>query len=63
MDICDGTIRHQQPIFKIKILPILRRALDCLFHEGRVFRMNPLENKFNGRFRRSVVLKDSKGFL
>ena len=46
-----------------KILSILRRALNCLFHEGHVFRMNPLENKFDGRRHRSVVLKDAIGFL
>src|SRR2546427_2990148 len=38
-------------IFMFKILSILRRALDGLFHEGRVFRMNPLEKKFHSRFR------------
>src|SRR5713101_7607613 len=63
MDIFDRTIRHHQAIFMIKIPPILRGALDGLFHKGRVFRMNPLENKFHGRYRRSVVLEDSKGFL
>src|SRR5260370_16514500 len=46
-----------------KILSILRRALNCLFHQGRVFRMNPLENKFDGRRHRSGVLKDAIGFL
>src|SRR6266403_4984263 len=46
-----------------KILSVLRRALKCLFHQGRVFRMNPLENKFDGRRHRSVVLKDAIGFL
>ncbi len=63
MDIFDGTIRHHQAIFMIKILPILGRALDGLFHEGRVFRVNPLENEFHGRFRHSVVLEDAKGLL
>src|SRR6202795_1517091 len=63
MDIFDRTIRHYQAIFMFKILPILRRALDCLFHEGGVFRMNPLEDNFEGRFRRSILLEDSKGFL
>src|SRR5258705_4291445 len=63
MDIFDGTIRHQQALLKIKILPVPRRANDCLFHQGRVFRMNPLENKFHGGFRRSIVLEDSKGFF
>jgi glutamine synthetase type III len=63
MDIFDGTIRHQQAIFMLKVRPILRHALDCLFHERPVFGMNPSENKFHGRFCRSVVLEDSEGFL
>src|SRR5580692_4886100 len=46
-----------------KILSISRRALNSLFHHGRVFRMNPLENKFDIRRHRSVVLKDAIGFL
>src|SRR5262245_2765212 len=50
-------------MFKMKILPIMRRALDCLFHEGRVFRMKPFENKFHGRSGRSAVLEDSRDFL
>src|SRR5260370_6573695 len=63
MDIFDGTIWHRQAIFMIKILPILRCALDGLFHEGRVVRMNPLENELYGRFRRWVVFENSEGFL
>src|SRR6266404_6734453 len=59
----DGTIWHEQSIFKIKIFAILRRALDCLFHEGRIFRMNPLVGKFDGWLRRLVILIDAKGFL
>jgi hypothetical protein len=62
VDMFDRTIRHHQAIFKVKIISILRRALDDLFHKDRVFRMNSLEDKFGGWFRRSVVLKDSKGF-
>src|SRR5438445_351395 len=54
VDMFDGTIGHQQAIFMFKILSILRRALDGLFHEGRVFRMNPLEKKFHSRFRSSA---------
>ena len=63
MDILDGTIWHQQSMFKIKVHPILRSPLDCLFHERHVFRMNPLENKFHLRRRGPVVLKDSKALL
>src|SRR5258708_22382024 len=50
-------------MLKIKIPPILRCAFNYLFHEGRVLRMNSLESTFQGRFRRSLVLEDSKGFL
>ena len=63
VDKFDGAIRHQQAMFKIKIFPILRRPIDGLLHESCVFRMNPLENKFHGRFRCSVVLENSKGFF
>src|ERR1700674_2572632 len=63
VDMFDRTIRHHQAIFMLKILSILRSTLNGLFHRGRVFRMNPLEDQFDGRFRRSVVLEDSKGFL
>jgi hypothetical protein len=63
VDIFEGTIRHQQATFMVKIFAILRRALDYLFHQGRVFRMNPLESKLHGWLRRSVVSEDSKRFL
>ena len=46
-----------------KILPVARRALDRLFHEGCVFRMDALENAFHGRRDRSVILEDAKRFL
>ncbi len=63
MDMFDGTIRHHQATFMLKIRPILRRAVDRLSHQGRVFLMNPLENEFHGRLRRSVVLENSEGFV
>src|SRR5262249_24730995 len=64
MDMFDGTIRHQQSIFKFNlILPPLRHTLDYLFYKGDVFRMNPLENEIHGRFPRPVVLEHSKTFL
>src|SRR5579862_7155957 len=63
VDMFDRTIRHQQAIFMLKILFILRRALNGLFHRGRVLRMNPLEDQVDGGCRGSVVLEDSKGFL
>ena len=63
MDILNGTTRHCQAIFMFKILPLPRRVFDCLFHEGGVFGMNPLENKFHSRYRGAVVLEDAKGFF
>src|SRR5260370_29846926 len=47
----------------IKILPIPRRPLDCLSQQGRVFWMRPFESKLHRWFRRSVILKDSVGFI
>src|SRR5260221_6812459 len=46
-----------------KILSILRRALNSLFHKVRVSGMTRWENKFDGGRHRSVVLKDAIGFL
>jgi hypothetical protein len=63
MDMFDGAIQHQQAIFMFKTRPSLRRSLDCLFYDGGVFRMNPLENEFYRWCRGSGVLEDSKGFL
>jgi hypothetical protein len=47
----------------LKIFPIVRRAFNRLFHQDDIIRMNPLEDKVDGRFRRSAVLEDAKGFL
>jgi hypothetical protein len=63
VDMPDGTVRHHQAIFMVKVFPIMRRTLECLFHESRVLRMNPLEQTLHGRYGRSVVLEDSKRFL
>src|ERR1700730_4806235 len=63
VDIFDGAIRHHQAVFMLKILSILRRTLDCLFHLGRVFRMNTLDQTFHRRCRVSVELENTIGFL
>ncbi len=63
MDVFHGTIWHQQPMFKIEVLPVLRRALNGLFHQGGVFRMDTLEHTFHCRGGRFIVLEDSIGFL
>jgi hypothetical protein len=63
VNVFDGAIRHHQAIFMPKILSILGRAFNCLSHRGRIFRMNPLVDKFHGCYGRSVVSKDSKSFV
>src|SRR3989454_12835543 len=50
-------------MFKIEVLALLRRALNGLFHQGGVFRMDTLEHTFHGGCRVSVVLENSIGFL
>jgi hypothetical protein len=50
-------------MFEVKILPVMRRALDRLFHERRVFGMNSLEYELHRGLGGSVSLEDSKGFL
>src|SRR5437667_5057369 len=48
VEMFDGGIRHQPSIFKIKIVSLLRRALDYVFYLGSVFGMNALEHIFHG---------------
>src|SRR5436309_14263609 len=40
MDVFDGTIWHQNPMFKIEVLPVLRRARNGLYHQGDILRMD-----------------------
>src|SRR5438309_11668420 len=47
----------------LKIPSILRRAHDGLSHQGRVVRMNPLEDELDGGCRRAVALEDAKRFV
>jgi hypothetical protein len=57
------TIRHQQSIFMIEILPVAGRPLDRLLHGDEIFRMGALEKKLQAWFGRSVVLEDSERFI
>src|SRR6267378_3036531 len=63
MDIFHRAIRHQQSILMVEILSVAGRAIDGLLHGSAIFRMGALDNKFHGRFRGSVTLEDSEGFL
>src|ERR1700758_3267344 len=50
-------------MLEIDVLPRLRRPVDRLLHPGSVFGVNPLEDTFDGRCGRAVVLEDSKGLV
>src|SRR6266566_4929390 len=63
MNIFHRTIRHQQSIFMVEILSLAGRAIDRQAHGRAIFRMGALDNKFYGRLRCSVALKDSEGFV
>src|SRR5229473_4978121 len=45
----DRTVRDQQAMFEIKILPLLCSGIDCLSNELPVFRMHSFEYPFQGR--------------
>jgi hypothetical protein len=47
----------------VETLSVAGRLPDGLLHASAIFRMGALENKFQGRFRRSVALEDSEGFV
>src|SRR5258708_134751 len=59
----DGTIWHEPSIIRIQIFAILRRALDYLFHDGRIFRVTPLESEVRGRVHRTVILRHEDSIL
>ena len=63
MDVFEGAIRHQQSMFNIKIVPLLRRALEGLLHAGHVIRVGSCEYPFDRGYHRWVVVEDAKGFL
>ena len=47
----------------IEILSVAGSAIDGLLHGSAIFRMGALDNKFDSRFRRSIILEDSKGLI
>src|ERR1700739_733969 len=59
----DGTIRHQQAMFKIKGLPIPCCLIERFLDKGSVLRMCSLQYDFHGRFVGWVVFENSKRFL
>src|SRR6266446_6418196 len=63
MNILDRTIGHQQPMFKIEILPFLRCAVECLLNAGSVVWMSSVDHELHCRLIGSVAVKDTKGFL
>src|SRR4029077_2821547 len=63
VDMFDCAIRHQQSMFKIKILPVSGRAIDCRLHESEIFRMGALKDHFDSDGGRPVVSINSGAFL
>src|SRR5690242_4598300 len=62
MDVLDRTVRHRQPMLKIKICPCLGPAVDSLLHTISVVGMNSLEYQLKRWLNRAIVLKDLVGF-
>src|SRR5438128_5647298 len=50
-------------MFKIQILPFLRRTVDCLLNARSVVWMSSLEYELHCRLIGSVAFKNAKGFL
>ena len=63
MNVFHRAIRHQQSVFMIEILSIAGGLPDGFLHGSAIFRMGPLENKFQGRFHRLVALEDLEGLV
>ncbi len=63
MEVFDCAIRHQQSIFVIEVISVDGSTVNGPLHGGAVFRMGALDNKFQGRFCRSVNLKNTVGFV
>jgi len=45
MEMLDRTIRHDQTVFKIKILLVVFRAINDLLDQSSIVWMSPLENQ------------------
>jgi hypothetical protein len=63
MNILDFSVEHQQSMFKIEILPVVRCTIDSLPNTGSVVRMSSLEHEIYGWLIGSVAFEDAKGFL
>src|SRR3954469_7951896 len=62
MDVLDRAIRHQESMFKIETLALLR-ILERLPHQGQIFRVRALEDVIDSRFGVSIVPKDPKSLI
>ena len=45
VEMFNGIIWKQQPMFKIQVYSVARGALDGLLHIGKIFRMDPVEHE------------------
>ena len=63
MDIFNGTIGHEESMFKIQVCSTVGCAIESLLHACDVFRMNPLEHQFECWLSRQIISSNSKCFL
>src|SRR5271163_5324930 len=63
MHMFERTIRHQQSVFIIEILPIARCAMKSLLHENTIFWMHALKDHIKSNGERLAVSKNSETFL
>src|SRR5260370_11477650 len=63
MNMLYRTIRHQQPILKVKVTSALRRSLKNVFEKVHIIRMDSLQYQIGRRFRPGRVPVDPGRFL
>ena len=56
-------IRHEQPMLEIQVRSTARCAINHLFHETTIFRMNSFQQAIQVGLHRPVVSKDAISFL
>src|SRR5260370_8300785 len=62
LQVFDRSIRHQQPMFEIPLLPLARNAFDQLLHSRSVFWVSSFQDHINRSFGCRLVSKYPKGF-
>ncbi len=63
MDMFNGTIRHQEAMFKIQIGAVVGCPIQWLLHNGNILWMNSLQYLFDPWFCRWIKPNNSVGFV